>query len=122
MIPFFGFEKIMIGPVAIHVWGLMVAIGIGAAVFYAYKLAGRYFLSQAMVVDMTVWIVVGAFIGARLFYVFFYNPAYFVAHPIDIIKIWQGGAASTGGFVGALLAIYIFAKTRKLKFSDILPY
>ena len=76
MIPFFGFEKIMIGPVAIHVWGLMVAIGIGAAVFYAYKLAGRYFLSQAMVVDMTVWIVVGAFIGARLFYVFFYNPAY----------------------------------------------
>lgn len=122
MIPFFEFEKIMIGPVAIHVWGLLVAFGIGAAIFYAYKLAGRYLLSQVIVMDMAVWIVVGALIGARLFYAVFYNPTYFIANPIDIIKIWQGGAASTGGFIGALSAIYIFAKARKLKFSDLLPY
>jgi len=122
MIPFFEFEKIMVGSITIHVWGLMVALGTGVATFYAYKLAGRYLLSQAIVLDMTIWILAGAFIGARLFYAIFYEPAYFMAHPENIIKIWQGGLASSGGFIGALSAIYLFAKARKLKFNDLLPY
>ena len=45
-----------------------------------------------------------------------------MAHPENIFKIWQGGAASTGGFIGALAALYLFAKVRKLKFQELWPY
>lgn len=122
MIPYFELEKIMLGPVTLHVWGLMVALGLGAAIFYAYRLAGKYLLSRELILDSAIWILIGAFIGARIFYIIFYEPAYFIAHPADTIKIWQGGAASTGGFIGALAALYLFAKIRRLKFQDLLPY
>lgn len=122
MIPYFVLEKIMLGPVTIHVWGIFVSLGIAAAVSFAYFLARGNSLSLPTIMDSAIWILIGAFLGARLFHVFFYEPAYFAAHPLDIIKIWQGGASSTGGFMGAGIGLYLFAKFKKMSFKNLLPY
>ena len=54
--------------------------------------------------------VLGAVLGARLGHCLFYDPAYYLSNPLEILKIWQGGLASHGGVVGMLIAMYVYAK------------
>lgn len=122
MIPFFQFELIYLGPVIIHVWGLLVALGIAAGITFAYFLCKKFLLSGEALLDMAIWMLVGAFIMARVFHVLFYDPVYFVQNPDAIIKFWQGGASSLGGFVGAVLSLWLFAKKRHFSLKELLPY
>ena len=59
--------------------------------------------------DLLIWITFGVILGGRLGYVIFYNPGYFLAHPGDILAVWQGGMAFHGGLLGVIVAIIIFA-------------
>lgn len=54
--------------------------------------------------------VLGAVVGARLGHCLFYDPAYYFANPLEIMKIWEGGLASHGGTVGMIIAIYTYAR------------
>ena len=122
MIPFFQFEFIYLGPITIYVWGILVALGITAGIIFAYFFCKKYLLSGEVVLDMAIWVLVGAFIMARVFYILFYNPVYFVQNPEEIIKFWHGGASALGGFMGAALALWLFAKKRKFSWKELLPY
>ena len=122
MIPFFQFTAIDFGPVAIQVWGLCVSAGIAAAIAVSYFLCKKYFLSGEILLDMSIWALVGAFVMARVFHIVFYDPAYFMTQPDEIIKIWHGGASSLGGFAGAGMAVWLFAKKRKFTYAELLPY
>ena len=57
-----------------------------------------------------VYMVLGAVLGARIGHCLFYDPAYYLANPLEIIKIWEGGLASHGGTVGMIIAIYVYAR------------
>jgi prolipoprotein diacylglyceryl transferase len=57
-----------------------------------------------------IYMVLGAVAGARLGHCLFYDPAYYLANPLSILKIWEGGLASHGGTVGMIIAIYVYAK------------
>ncbi len=60
-------------------------------------------------VDRLLWYqIVGTLIGARLVHVIFYEPAFYLAHPIKILFIWQGGLASHGAAIGIILSIYLY--------------
>jgi phosphatidylglycerol:prolipoprotein diacylglycerol transferase len=122
MIPFFEFHTINLGPIVIQVWGLFVALGITLALTFAYIVCKKYLLSGEVILDLAIWVLVGGFVMARVFHVLFYNPAYFISNPDEIIKIWHGGASSLGGFVGAGLSLWLFAKKRKFTFKELLPY
>lgn len=122
MIPFFQFELIHLGPVVIYVWGILVALGIIAGIAFAYFFSKKYLLSGEVILDMAIWILIGAFAVARVFHILFYNPVYFVENPVEIIKFWRGGASSLGGFVGAGLSLWLFAKKRNFKWKELLPY
>ncbi|HSR89533.1 MAG TPA: prolipoprotein diacylglyceryl transferase [Candidatus Udaeobacter sp.] len=122
MIPFFQFQTIALGPVTIYVWGLLVSLGVISAITFSYFLAKKYLLSGEVILDMAIWVLLGAFIMARIFYVLFYNPVYFVDNPMEIIKIWNGGSSSLGGFVGAAASLWLFAKKRHFSFKELLPY
>ncbi|MDP3483612.1 MAG: prolipoprotein diacylglyceryl transferase, partial [Sulfuricella sp.] len=54
--------------------------------------------------------VLGVVLGGRLGYVLFYQPAHFLAHPLEIFSVWQGGMAFHGGFLGVLAAMWLFAR------------
>lgn len=58
------------------------------------------------------WAVVGVIVGGRLGYVLFYNPVYFLQHPLEIFAVWQGGMSSHGGFIGVALALAWIMRTR----------
>jgi phosphatidylglycerol---prolipoprotein diacylglyceryl transferase len=122
MIPYFQYNSILLGPIPIQVWGLFVSLGLLSAVILSYKLARKYLLSGEVMIDVAVWSLIGGLLGARLFHVVFYEPVYYVSHPIDVLKFWQGGASSLGGFVGAILAVYIFSRIRKFTLKEFLPY
>lgn len=63
--------------------------------------------------DLVWYMVGGTVIGARLGHCLFYNPDYYLSHPIEILLVWKGGLASHGAAIGILLSIYWYTKKRK---------
>ena len=61
---------------------------------------------------LTMYMVIATVVGARLGHVFFYEPARYLANPIDILKVWEGGLASHGATVGILLALYLYSRKK----------
>ena len=74
---------------------------------YMFKLENK---SQKHIVDLLSYVVVGVIIGARLGHCLFYDPQSYIANPVKILAIWEGGLASHGGGLGAIIAIFIFSK------------
>ncbi|MBI5729266.1 MAG: prolipoprotein diacylglyceryl transferase [Candidatus Magasanikbacteria bacterium] len=118
MIPYFQFTTIMLGPIHIYVWGLMVALGFSAALYVAERRAKKNGLNTAHLLDWGLLVIIASFIGARLFHVFFYDWQHFSASPLDILKIWQGGLSSFGGFIGAAVVSLVYTRAKKLPFWD----
>ena len=103
-------EIFPIGPLTIRWYGLLFALGflVGQQILVRmYKQEGR---SEKDVDTLTVYMVVSTVIGARLGHCLFYEPAYYLSHPIEILKIWEGGLASHGATIGILIAIYLYSR------------
>ena len=119
MIPFIELKTIALGPLTIQVWGLMVALGILVGAATAARLAKRRGLDASVVWDVAVWITVASMVGGRLFHVVFYDPATYLADPMQIVQIWKGGMSMFGGLVGAAIVALWFLRRKKL---DLLVY
>jgi len=122
MIPYFQIDALVIGPLTIQVWGMMASLGLLAGLCLLYYWSKKYFLSEQVIFDLAFYAVLGGFIMARLFHVVFYQGEYYLLHPEEIFYFWQGGLSSIGGFAGALMAIYIFAKVKHFSLKELWPY
>lgn len=71
-------------------------------------------ISREQIDDFVTWAIIGVILGGRLGYVFFYEPARFLAAPGDIVKVWQGGMAFHGGLAGVVVAAILFARRNKV--------
>ena len=69
--------------------------------------------------DLLTYIVIGVIGGGRLGYVLFYNLGDFIAAPLDIFKIWEGGLSFHGGFIGVVLGVYFFSKRHQVPLPDL---
>jgi prolipoprotein diacylglyceryl transferase len=67
-------------------------------------------LPQQWYESLFYYVLFATVIGARLGHVLFYNPGYYFSHPVEIIKVWEGGLASHGGTLGIIIAIWIYSK------------
>lgn len=114
MIPYVALTTIPLGPVHIQVWGLFVAAGIGAALLVGSRKAATYGLDKGRFLDLATWTIVGALIGARLGHAAFYAPAQYAADPWELLRVWDGGMSSIGGFVGAAVAAAVFCRTVRI--------
>ena len=114
--PYFSFSQIQIGPVTIYVLGLFMAIGFLVSFLLILKKASKD--DKVIITDSFSWLLLGVIIGSRLGYVV-QNSELF-SNPVDILKIWEGGMTFHGGLIGLLLFGIVFAKLRKLTFSDFL--
>lgn len=118
MHPGFDPVAVQIGPLAIHWYGLMYLVAFG--LFYLLALqrlkhpgfAGGGW-SRRDVEDLLFLGVVGVIAGGRIGYCLFYKPAYYLAHPLEIFAVWQGGMSFHGGLIGVLLAMVWFARSRQ---------
>jgi phosphatidylglycerol:prolipoprotein diacylglycerol transferase len=71
-------------------------------------------MTPAQPEDLLTWMILGVILGGRLGYVAFYNASYFLDHPGDILKVWQGGMSFHGGFIGVIVALILFARARAI--------
>lgn len=113
MIPYFSFTVIPIGPVPIHVWGLLVAIGFLVGARMAAWMVKRKGGDAAMIYDLLVWMMLAGIVGGRLGHVFFYDFATYIHDPLAVFRIWEGGMSSYGGFIACLLVGVWYLKKRK---------
>lgn len=74
----------------------------------------RQRVSPAAIDDLLTSVIVFMIIGGRLFYCLIYNPSYYLSHPLDILKVWQGGMSFHGGFIGVILAIIFTARKHQI--------
>ena len=58
--------------------------------------------------SLFIYVVVGTVVGARLGHVLFYDPAYYLANPMKIFAVWEGGLASHGGTIGIIIAVWFY--------------
>lgn len=71
-------------------------------------------ISKDQADSFLTYLILGVIIGGRLGYVFFYNPEYYVSNPFDIFRIWDGGMAFHGGFIGVIAAVILFSWANNL--------
>ncbi|MDV3426386.1 MAG: prolipoprotein diacylglyceryl transferase [Bacillota bacterium] len=105
-----------IGPVPVYFFGLMIAAGIIAGVWFAIKTAKKKQISEDTILNLAITVVTAGVIGARVFYILFYNPSYYLSHPSEILSINEGGMSIHGGIFLALTAGVIFSKKNKISF------
>lgn len=107
-----------IGPVTVHTYGLLVAIGLLAGIWMATWQAKKRGLEPELIMDLGFYAIIGGILGARLFFVIL-NIDFFLVHPLEIIKIWNGGLVFFGGFLCGLSTILFYIWKKKLPASDI---
>ncbi|TPE40645.1 prolipoprotein diacylglyceryl transferase [Pontibacter mangrovi] len=99
-----------IGPFTIRWYGLLFALGfiIGQRILTKiYVAEGR---TEGDVDVITIYMIIGTVVGARLGHTLFYSPEYYLSNPIEILKIWEGGLASHGATIGILLSLWLFSR------------
>lgn len=100
---------ISLGPINIYWYGFFILLGALAAIFIMLKLAPYYGITKDEIFDLSFYLIIGGIIGARIYHVFLELP-YYINHPLNIFKIWQGGLAIHGGIIAGIIIIYFFAK------------
>jgi len=105
-----------LGPLHINMYGIMFALGILVASLLAAREAKKRNIDKEVIWDLVFYLLVGIIIGARLFYLIFYRPEKLQLTFLEAIAIWRGGLAFFGGFLGAVVAGYLFVRKKKLKF------
>ena len=75
---------------------------------------GRTTASEVQIENLISWLILGIIIGGRLGYVLFYQPTYYLSNPAEILKVWQGGMAFHGGFLGVVVVAIAFSKQQKI--------
>ena len=115
---------ISLGPFQVRWYALAYVVGLLFAFAYMKRLVRSPTLwtgkpptmTPEQVDDFFLWATLGVILGGRLGYVLFYDPGYFAAHPLDVVKLWQGGMSFHGGFLGVIIASSAFA--RALRFAE----
>ncbi|GJD38841.1 prolipoprotein diacylglyceryl transferase [Methylobacterium bullatum] len=112
---------VAIGPIPIKWYALSYIAGLVGGWFYARRLvaADRFWgvvrrPSLNDIDDLIVWVALGVVLGGRIGYVLFYNLPLYLDDPLEILAIRNGGMSFHGGFLGAVLAMVLFARSRKL--------
>ncbi len=109
-----------LGPVQLHVYGLMIALGVVAAVWLCRRRWSAWGHDPDEIVDLAYWAVPGGLIGARLYHVITdYNRLY-VHNFSGIFKIWDGGLGIPGGIIGGVLVGWWYARRRGMSVPDLL--
>ena len=122
--PFLGLEidpprSFFIGPLEIRMYGLIIAMGLLLAVWYACRRAKEFGLKSDDLLDGVLWVTPFAFLCARAYYVAFEWERY-ADDLLSVFYIWKGGLAIYGGVIGAIIGAAVFTKVKKIRLTTVL--
>ena len=105
-----------IGPLAIRWYALAYVLGLVGGWRYVRYLAEKRIdgLTRQHADDLLLWGTLGVVLGGRLGYVLFYQPGFYLSHPLQIPLIWQGGMSFHGGALGVLVAAVLYARAKRI--------
>ena len=113
-----------LGPLSVRWYGLMYLVA-----FVQFILLGRYrirtrpgLLTVEQLDDLLFYGMLGVILGGRLGQVLFYEPAYYLAHPLEILAVWKGGMSFHGGFLGVLAAMGLWSRKHRVAWFDITDF
>jgi prolipoprotein diacylglyceryl transferase len=108
-------EILKLGPFSLRWYGLLFALGFVLSYFILNKVYAIDKKPQADLEQLSIYVILGTVIGARLGHCLFYDPSYYLSNPIEILKVWHGGLASHGAAIGIITSIYLTTKKQKDK-------
>jgi len=123
--PQFDPVALAFGPVAVRWYGLMYLLAFVAFLWLGKRRAATqpwHGLAPRHIDDLLFYGVLGVVIGGRLGQVLFYEPGYYLAHPLEVLAVWKGGMSFHGGFLGVLVAMGLFAKKHGLGFWQLTDF
>ena len=91
-------------------YGLLWVIGLIVAVYIVQRIYKSEKLPEKWFDSLFVYMMLGIILGARLGHCLFYEPEYYLANPVEMLKIWEGGLASHGGVIGIMIAVWLYSK------------
>ena len=113
-----------LGPLSVRWYGLMYLVA-----FVQFILLGRYrirtrpgLLTVGQLDDLLFYGMLGVIVGGRLGQVLFYEPGYYLAHPLEILAVWKGGMSFHGGFLGVLAAMGLWSRKHRIAWFDITDF
>jgi phosphatidylglycerol:prolipoprotein diacylglycerol transferase len=113
-----------LGPLSVRWYGLMYLVA-----FVQFILLGRYRirrnggpLSVEQLDDLLFYGVLGVIIGGRLGQVLFYEPGYYLGHPLEVLAVWKGGMSFHGGFLGVLAAMALWSRKHRVAWFDVTDF
>ena len=122
--PFFGIELdpirvIQIGPFSLHIYGLLIGLGLMLAVVYGWRRCRQFGIKTDDITDGVLCVVPFAILCARAYYCIF-EWEQFADDPISVLYIWNGGLAIYGGIIGAVIGVAVFCYFKKIKLPALL--
>ncbi|RJR38569.1 MAG: prolipoprotein diacylglyceryl transferase [Desulfobacteraceae bacterium] len=108
-------DLLSIGPVTIHTNGLLVALGFAAAFLLTVRLSRFYGLGFQQVVDMGLIGMSAGVAGSRLLFILLHY-SHFLARPVEMLKIWDGGLIFSGGLIAVAGAMFLYSRKHGISF------
>ena len=111
-----------IGPLQFRWYGLMYVLSFIATYFIIRSEVTRKKLSLTKddVADLVFYGAMGVVLGGRTGYILFYNLGFYLANPLKLFAVWEGGMSFHGGFLGVLLAFWLYARRKKIPFLTLI--
>jgi len=109
-------EMFRIGNFAVRWYGLLFASGFVFGYYIMKKIFKNEGLGDATLDRLTVYVAIATIVGARLGHCLFYEPEYYLARPLEILKIWHGGLASHGAAIAIPISLWLFARKERKTF------
>lgn len=101
-------------------YGLLWALVFVVGYYVMRKVYRKENLSDELLDKLTIYMLVCSVVGARLGHCLFYEPEYYLADPIKILYVWEGGLASHGGAIGILIGLLLYSRKTKISYLHIL--
>jgi phosphatidylglycerol---prolipoprotein diacylglyceryl transferase len=108
-------DLISIGPLTVHTYGTLIAIGFLIGLFIAIRTGGRQGIDSQKIMDMGLLLIISGVVGSRITYILM-NFSEYSSHPLNMLKLWEGGLVFSGGLLAAIIAISFYLRHHKLDF------
>jgi len=112
-----------LGPLKVHWYGIMYLIGFVSAWWLGTRRANAHpDWNAEQISDLIFYAAMGLILGGRLGYILFYDLGSYIAEPLNILKIWQGGMSFHGGLLGVITAMFLYGRKISKKFFEIADF
>ncbi len=112
-------ERILtIGNISVYLFGLTVALGLLSGIFISYQESKRRRLDSDSFFNFAIYSIIVAIVSARIFYIFVFDPKYYMENPKEIFHISNGGLSIQGALFGTIIFGLIYSKFKKISFYD----